>query len=158
SRRRGARVSLSPSARSIPTWSTCGGNSKPSPPPRAVFSVFADRGTALMPDLTQLSHASGMALTADPYSWPRRQTNMRSWITVLMMGGLALAAPQKSGQADILFERAVQKETTDGDLKAALEFYRQAVEKAGPNRALAARALIRMGQCYEKLGNTDARK
>lgn len=83
---------------------------------------------------------------------------MRYWIAVVMMSGLALGAAQSSGQAEILYERAVQKETADGDLKAALDLYRQAAAKAESNRAVAAKALLRMGQCYEKLGLADARK
>lgn len=83
---------------------------------------------------------------------------MRTWMAIVMLSGLALAAPQKGGPADILYERAVQKETADGDLKAALELYKQTVAKAGTNRAVAAKALVRMAQCYEKLGDADARK
>lgn len=83
---------------------------------------------------------------------------MHFGMAIVMLSGLALAAPQRNGQADILFERAVQKETAEGDLKAALELYRQAVAKAGANRSVAAKALIRIGQCHEKLGEADARK
>src|SRR5512140_9763 len=80
-----------------------------------------------------------------------------TWVVIGILGGLALAAaPQRNGQADVLFERAVQKETADGDLKGAIEMYRKLA--AGANRAVAAKALIRMGQCYEKLGDADARK
>src|SRR5512140_1136792 len=78
---------------------------------------------------------------------------MINWVIAVM---LVAAAPQRNGQADVLFERAVQKETADGDLKGAIEMYRKLA--AGANRAVAAKALIRMGQCYEKLGDADARK
>ena len=50
------------------------------------------------------------------------------------------------------------KETVQGDLKAAIDLYRKAVKEAGSNRALAAKALLRVGECYEKLGDTEARK
>jgi len=46
----------------------------------------------------------------------------------------------------------------DGDLKAAIALYEQAVAAAGSNRLVAARALVQMGQCYEKLGSAEAQK
>ncbi|MBM4020595.1 MAG: hypothetical protein FJ288_20130, partial [Planctomycetes bacterium] len=48
--------------------------------------------------------------------------------------------------------------TIDGDLKSAIDLYRRAVGEAGSNRLVAAQALVRMGQCYEKLGDAEARK
>ncbi len=68
------------------------------------------------------------------------------------------AAAQKPQQAEALLQKAAQKETVDGDLKAALELYKQAVTAAGNNRAVAAKALVQMGECYEKQGNTEAEK
>ena len=44
----------------------------------------------------------------------------------------------------------------DGDLKAAIELYKKIAQSG--NRAAAAKALVRMGQCYEKLGDAEARK
>jgi Tol biopolymer transport system component len=70
----------------------------------------------------------------------------------------AAAARQVSGQAEVLFQKAIQAETVDGDLKTAIGLYEQAVAAAGSDRALAAKALVQMGQCYEKLGSTEARK
>ena len=55
-------------------------------------------------------------------------------------------------------ERAVQLETVDGDLEAAIAQYEQIVEGDGNNRALVARALLRLGGCHEKLGRAEARK
>jgi Tol biopolymer transport system component len=58
---------------------------------------------------------------------------------------------QKGDQADVQMKAAIQKEVVDGDLKGAIEIYRKIAESG--NRAAAARALSRMGQCYEKLGD-----
>ena len=56
-----------------------------------------------------------------------------TWVVIGILGGLALAAaPQRNGQADVLFERAVQKETADGDLKGAVEMYRKLAAGAQP--------------------------
>src|SRR6185369_2853853 len=44
----------------------------------------------------------------------------------------------------------------DGNLKAAIEDYRKLAQNT--NKAVAARALVRLGECYEKQGNAEARK
>ena len=45
-------------------------------------------------------------------------------------------------------------ELVDGDLKAAIEQYKKVAE--GGDRALAAQALVRMAECYRKLGDAQA--
>ena len=64
----------------------------------------------------------------------------------------ALLLTGQTGQpADVQLKAAIYKETVDGDLKGAIELYRKISH--GADRAVAARALVRMGQCYEKLGD-----
>jgi Tol biopolymer transport system component len=71
----------------------------------------------------------------------------------------ALLGTSAWGQrAEVLYQAAQKKEDVDGDLKAAIEGYRRVVTAAGSNRALAAQALVRIGECHEKLGSTEARK
>ena len=70
----------------------------------------------------------------------------------------AAASGQVSGQAEALLQKAIQAETVDGNLKAAIGLYEQAVAAAGSNRPVAARALVQIGQCYEKLGSVEAQK
>jgi len=48
---------------------------------------------------------------------------------------------------------AMDKETVDGDLRAAIALYRKLAD--GADRTVAAQALVRLGQCYEKLGATE---
>ena len=60
--------------------------------------------------------------------------------------------------ANSLFEKALVKERADADLRGAIKLYEQIVHDYSRDRKLAAQALVRMGQCYEKLGNADARK
>ena len=54
--------------------------------------------------------------------------------------------------------RDLQKAEVEGDLKGAIEAYKKVVANAGANRALAAQALVRMAECYQKLGGAQARK
>ncbi len=77
-------------------------------------------------------------------------------IAVVVIAVLALpaAVAQKADQADVQLKAAIQKEVVDGDLKAAIELYNKVAQSS--NRAVAARALVRMGQCYEKLGKAQA--
>jgi Tol biopolymer transport system component len=69
-----------------------------------------------------------------------------------------LGAAAFGQRAEVLYQAAQKKEDVDGDLKAAIEGYRKVVGAAGSNRALAAQALVRIGECHEKLGSTEARK
>lgn len=59
-------------------------------------------------------------------------------------------------QSDSALERAIRKETLEGDLKGAIESYKKLAQDK--NRAVAAKALLRLGECYEKLGDAEARK
>lgn len=56
-----------------------------------------------------------------------------------------------------LFQKALSLERSGGDLKGAIAFYRQIVEK-NDEESLAAQAQLRIGFCYEKLGMQEARK
>ena len=78
--------------------------------------------------------------------------------TIVMAVLLLAASPaQKENQAEVALRAAMDKEMVDGDLKAAIEMYRRIVANPGGNRAVAAKALLQMGQCYEKLGQAEAR-
>lgn len=70
--------------------------------------------------------------------------------------GFAAAAPQGYDKAEAAFKAAYEKEVVDGDLKSAITQYEKLVR--GSNRAVAGKALVRVGQCYEKLGDKEARK
>ena len=55
-----------------------------------------------------------------------------------------------------LFQQALLKERAEGELGAAIQLYEQIVRDFSADRTLAARALVQMGQCWEKLGSTEA--
>ena len=47
-------------------------------------------------------------------------------------------------------------EESQGDLKGAIALYEKVVKDNNANRAIAAKALLRLGGCYEKLGRDEA--
>ena len=57
-----------------------------------------------------------------------------------------------------MLEEATKKDLIDGDLKGAIEIYQKILSFDGVPRAVAAKALLQLGQCHEKLGNAEARK
>jgi Tol biopolymer transport system component len=76
----------------------------------------------------------------------------------------AIAAPPFLAQQRFLqnpkdeaaLRAAIEKETVQGDVKGAIEQYKKLAQNN--NKSLAARALVRLGQAYEKLGIVDARR
>lgn len=56
----------------------------------------------------------------------------------------------------VLLRAAIEKEEVDGDLQAAIEQYKLIAAKFAGSRAVAAKALVRLGGCYEKLGTEQA--
>jgi len=88
---------------------------------------------------------------------PTRRTILISSVMVsLLVAPIVLS--QRASRAELRFQEAHRKETIDGDLKSAIVLYRKAIGEAGSDRLIAAQALVRMGECYEKLGDTEARK
>ena len=73
-------------------------------------------------------------------------------LVVLLAASFAVA--QKDDQAEVLLQAAHQKQLVDGQLEEAIQLYKRIVQEHAGNRAVAAQALLEMGQCYEKLGNT----
>ena len=70
-------------------------------------------------------------------------------IVLLLAMTLALAAQN----AQELYQSALVQEHANGNLSEAIKLYSQAVKAAGKDRALAAKALLRIAVCEEKLGN-----
>ena len=73
-------------------------------------------------------------------------------LTLILATAVALFA-----QADVTLQRAMRKETLEGDLKGAIALYEKTVAEAKSDRATAAKALIRMAECHTKLGDAEAR-
>jgi Tol biopolymer transport system component len=77
-------------------------------------------------------------------------------LAAVLAASFALA--QKGDQAEVLLKAAANKELVDGDLNAAIELYKKVVAQPGASRAAVAKALVQMGQCYEKLGDAQGRE
>jgi Tol biopolymer transport system component len=76
--------------------------------------------------------------------------------------GLALAllgaAPAAAQTGHDLFQQALVKERADGDLRGAIAIYERIAREFPQDHALAARSLLQMGRCHEKLGSQDAQR
>jgi Tol biopolymer transport system component len=69
-----------------------------------------------------------------------------------------LASQAEYDQAEVALQAAIKAETVDGDLRGAIEQYNKIVVMPGAGRATIATALLRMGRCHEKLGDTDTQE
>lgn len=90
-----------------------------------------------------------------------KTTRVGRFLVVTIVAGLltvSVAIAQKDDQVEVLMQAAHQKQLVEGQLEEAIQLYRRIVQEHSGNHAVAARALLEMGQCYEKLGNTEARK
>ena len=87
---------------------------------------------------------------------PTRRLLVVTILAALLTASSAIA--QKDDQAEVLMQAAHQKQLVEGQLEEAIQLYKRIVQEHGRSRAVAAKALLEMGQCYEKLGNTEARK
>ena len=65
-------------------------------------------------------------------------------------------AQPSAAQAEKLLASAQHKATIDGDLRGAIDDYKKAIAAAGNNRGLVARALLRMAECHQQLGDAAA--
>jgi Tol biopolymer transport system component len=81
-------------------------------------------------------------------------------IALLAAGGSWRLSSNAQGvtEAERLLQKAILLETVDGNLQAAIEQYKKIVAQNGSNRAVAAKALLRLAGCYEKLGQNEAGK
>jgi Tol biopolymer transport system component len=80
----------------------------------------------------------------------------RRVLAFVIVTGLLASPAAQSLEHDL--QRAMQRETTTGDLRAAIAEYRRIVQQAGPNRTVAATATLRMARNHERLGSPDARR
>jgi Tol biopolymer transport system component len=79
-------------------------------------------------------------------------------VMVALASGLLLSRgllAQGSRTAQVQFKAAQHKEEVEGDLKAAIEQYAKLAQSR--DRAIAAKALVRMADCYQKLGDAQSR-
>ena len=80
---------------------------------------------------------------------------MKTVVAVLLL--VIVALPAWSQTAQEVYQQGLAAERSAGRLADAIALYQRALANAGSNRALAARALLRLGALYERQGVADAR-
>lgn len=63
---------------------------------------------------------------------------------------------KKSDRAEVMLE-AARNRARQGDIETAIRQYQEIIATQSANRSVVARALVHVGQCYEKLGGAAAR-
>ena len=93
--------------------------------------------------------------------WSGQQGSWSHVLAVLtLLAILSAASParsQETDQAAVALQRAIRVELVDGDLQAAVALYAEIATRFAADRIVAATALLHLGQCYEKLGEPEAR-
>src|SRR2546426_7395937 len=74
---------------------------------------------------------------------------MLATVVLLLAFGAGTALAQSGYD---LFQKALVKERAVGDVEEALRLYQRIVKEFGGNHALAAKAQLRMGLLYDRLG------
>jgi len=77
-------------------------------------------------------------------------------IVVLMVLSLSFGSLAPQNGYD-LFQKALAKERAEGNLEEAIALYQKVIEES-KDESLAAKAQLRIGICYEKLGRKEAQK
>jgi Tol biopolymer transport system component len=76
-------------------------------------------------------------------------------LTFCLLPAQTPQSTQESQATTVQFKAAQHKEEVEGDLPRAIELYKKLARST--DRATAAKALLRLGNCYEKLGDAQAR-
>ncbi len=78
-------------------------------------------------------------------------------ITLLLTISPAMVSAQEQNP-ETLLQAAINAEIVEGNLEKAIQLYEQILERFSSHRSVAARALLRLGQSHEKLGNQQAQE
>ncbi len=88
-----------------------------------------------------------------------KMKNKRTYLIYLLTVAICILlsnAVFSQEKADQLFEKALYLEETKGELGDAIELYKQILNDPEADETTQAKALLRMGMSYEKLGKNDA--
>jgi hypothetical protein len=87
---------------------------------------------------------------------------LKALLLLVILGTMGIRLPsnyaQGTSEAERLLQKAVLLEDVDGNLQAAIQQYTKIIAENGKNRRVAAKALLRLAGCYEKLGQDQAKK
>ena len=87
------------------------------------------------------------------HSFKNKTTIMRSFLLGWIFMSLSLAAQESP---EMLFLTARYAETVTGDLQEALRLYERILDRPDTGTGMAARVLLRIGGCFEKMGEERA--
>src|SRR5665647_1573724 len=90
----------------------------------------------------------------------REEAKMKTLIfrAVIVMSLITLCAGSSWAQnAEQLYQKGIMKEEGEGSLREAIELYKSVADNTNADKVLRAKALYQMGNCYEKLGQQEAR-
>ena len=76
--------------------------------------------------------------------------------TVVAIAAFSAIVASQTPSGHALFEQALAKERVEGNLPEAIRLYERVVKEFASDRALAAKALVQVGLCYEKLGRDES--
>ncbi len=125
-----------------------------------VHPCLKERGRSRPPHVGRLSWQyvgrPFRVAAASPRSKRPRLARVAALVVAAGFSCIALTAQQPSGYD--LLQQALAKERAAGQLEAAIALYQQIVRNHAANRPLAAKALVQLGRCYEKLARSEARQ
>ena len=79
-------------------------------------------------------------------------------IAILSVSLSLSGSTRQTDDPGVLLRTALEKEEVDGDLQGAIDLYGKIITEYGDHRAVAAKAQLHIGLCYEKLGLKEAQK
>jgi Tol biopolymer transport system component len=83
------------------------------------------------------------------------------WVFAVFLAAMVLVSFQLAlcqESADELYEAAMFKKESEGDLNGAIQILLSIIKEFPENRKIAAKAQLQVGMCYEKLGIKEAEK
>ncbi len=81
-------------------------------------------------------------------------------VVLIIFLGMSLSIvgiSQKTEDPGVILRSAIEKEEVDGDLKGAINLYQKVIDLS-QDKALKAKAQLRIGLCYEKLGQKNTKQ
>jgi len=91
----------------------------------------------------------------------RKRTNKKLqfiWGVVFVLILVVSSSAYAQQSAGVLLQSGLYKEDVNGDLEAAIAIYERVLKEFPKDRPVAAKALLHIGLCYEKLGKQEAQK
>ena len=83
---------------------------------------------------------------------------MKHLVLATVIAAVMLVAPVRAQSGYQLLQQGLSKEQAQGDLKAAIAIYQRIAKEFASDHALSAQALVHLGECYQKLGDAQARQ